>query len=213
MNPRIIVISGTSSNSGKTTLLCDLLRRLTPHDPWEAVKLTRGHFRSCGKDPEACCVSHLLSDKPTVRSGRETTYTFGKDTARFWDAGAANVHWVIATDAQVEAGVNEALSKVAAPSILIEGTSLLDFVKPDLAILAVGSETSKPKASVRRALLEQKIHALYCSAENKNATKSDELLAALLTISPAIDRQWLASLPVFTSGDLPQIAALISALT
>jgi hypothetical protein len=25
----------------------------------------------------------------------------GKDTGRYWDAGAANVHWVIATDAQL----------------------------------------------------------------------------------------------------------------
>ncbi|MBS1790628.1 MAG: hypothetical protein JST85_23115 [Acidobacteria bacterium] len=212
MNPRIVVISGTSSNSGKTTLLCELLRQLSEREPWEAIKLTRGHYRSCGKDPEACCVSHLLSDNPTVRSGRETTYTFGKDTARYWDAGAANVHWVIATDAQLEAGVSEALSKVTTSNVLIEGTSLLDFVKPDLAILAVGSDSSKPKASVRRALLEQKIHALYCPAENETAAKSDELLAALLTISPAIDRQWLGNLPVFTPGKLHRLAVLISSL-
>jgi len=216
MNPRIVIIAGTSSNSGKTTLLCDLLRQLSAQtraasEPWEAIKLTRGHYRSCGKDPETCCVSHLLGEKPTVRSGREATYTFGKDTARYWDAGAENVHWVTATDAQVEAGIIEALSKVTAPNVLIEGTSLLQFVKADFAILAVGSDLSKPKASVRRALLNQKIHALYVPAENENAAKSDKLFAALLTISPAIDRDWLAGLPVFTSRDLPQLALAASA--
>ena len=209
MNPRIVVISGTSSNSGKTTLLCDLLRQLSVSEPWEAIKLTRGHYRSCGKDPETCCVGHLLGEKPTVRSGRATTYTFGKDTARYWDAGAVNVHWVIATDTQVEAGVHEALSKATAPNVLIEGTSLLHFVKADLAILAVGSDLSKPKASVRRALIEQKIHALYLPAENETAAKSDELFAALANISPTIDRSWLAGLPVFQFGDLPQLVRLI----
>jgi len=218
MNPRIVVIAGTSSNSGKTTLLCDLLRQLSTktgatNEMWEAIKLTRGHYRSCGKDPEACCVSHLLGEKPTVRSGRETTYTFGKDTAKYWDAGAANVHWVIATDVQVEAGINEALSKVKSPNVLIEGTSLLQFVKADFTILAVGSDLSKPKASVRRALLEQKIHALYIPAENENAAKSDELFAALLSVSPAIDQAWLAGLPVFTSRNLPQLALAASAST
>lgn len=29
-------------------------------------------------------------------------YEFGKDTGRFWDAGAADVHWVIAGEDQVE---------------------------------------------------------------------------------------------------------------
>src|SRR5262245_56583507 len=99
---RIVVIAGTSSNTGKTTLLCDLLRELTRDDTrnesWEAIKLTRGHYRSCGKDPHACCVSHLLGDQPVVRSGRDETYAAGKDTGRYWEAGASDVHCVIATD-------------------------------------------------------------------------------------------------------------------
>ena len=62
---------------------------------WEAIKTTRGHYRSCGKDPHACCVSHLLTEEPLVRSGRAETYEPGKDTGRYWDAGATNVHWLI----------------------------------------------------------------------------------------------------------------------
>ena len=154
-------------------------------------------------------VSHLLGEKPTVRSGREATYTPGKDTARYWDAGAKNVHWVIATDAQVEAGIREALSAVKAPNVLIEGTSLLQFVTAHFVVLSVGSDLSKPKASVRRALIEQKIHALYLPAENETAAKSDELFAALANISPTIDRSWLAELPVFQFSDLPQLVRLI----
>src|SRR3954465_9362153 len=104
-----VAISGFSSNAGKTTLVCDLLGAFPG---WEAIKMTRGHYRSCGKDPHACCVSHLLGDEPVVRSGRQETYTPGKDTGRYWDAGASNVHWVIVTNGQVEQGIRLALDRV-----------------------------------------------------------------------------------------------------
>ena len=105
-SPAIVAISGFSSEVGKTTLMCDLLHAFPG---WEAIKVTRGHYRSCGKDPNACCVSDLLSDEPVIRSGREQNYALGKDTGRYWDAGATNVHWVIVTDAQVEQGIKQAV--------------------------------------------------------------------------------------------------------
>ncbi len=158
---RLITIAGTASNTGKTTLLCDLLRALTPHEPWEAIKLTRGHYRSCGKDPHTCCVSGLLGAEPVVRSGRAATYVAGKDTARYWDAGASYVHWVIATNEQVEAGVRQALARVQTGRVLIEGTSLLKFMQPDLALLLGALEETKIKASARQALRAGWIDALY----------------------------------------------------
>jgi len=59
--PIIVAVSGLSSNTGKTTLVCELLKRLPG---WEAIKLTRGHYRSCGRDPTAAvsaifCVTSL----------------------------------------------------------------------------------------------------------------------------------------------------------
>src|ERR1700741_4796791 len=116
--PVIIGVGGFASDVGKTTLMCELLKAFPG---WEAIKTTRGHYRSCGKDPHSCCVSHLLSDHPIVYSGREETYTAGKDTGRYWDAGAANVHWVIATDEQVEQGIREALGRVRTRGVFVEG--------------------------------------------------------------------------------------------
>lgn len=191
MNPELIVIAGTASNTGKTTLLCDLLGELSREAPWEAIKLTRGHYRSCGKDPHACCVSDLLGEAPTVRSGREETYAFGKDTGRYWDAGAANVHWVIATDRQVEQGIQIALARVQSPGVLIEGTSVLDHLSPSFAVLAVGAEQNKIKASARRALANHRIDAVYTND-----------IAGL-------SRELVGSLPVFTPSELPALLARI----
>src|SRR5678815_1504009 len=131
--PKIVAVSGFSSNVGKTTLVCELLSRLSG---WEAIKLTRGHHRSCGRDPEACCVSDLIGEEAVVRSGRDENYEAGKDTGRFWDSGAVNVHWVIANDAQVKPGIEEALSRVKTEAVIIEGNSFLEYVSPDLATVS-----------------------------------------------------------------------------
>ena len=140
--PAIIAVSGFSSNVGKTTLVCDLLRRLPG---WEAIKLTRGHYRSCGRDPKGCCVSDLIREEPVIRSGREANYEHGKDTGLFWETGASNVHWVIVTDDQVGQGISEALSRVTAEGVIIEGNSLLEFVSADLAIMCARAEGGKIK--------------------------------------------------------------------
>jgi len=130
--PFVVGVGGFTSNVGKTTLMCELLRAFPG---WEAIKTTRGHYRSCGKDPHACCVSHLLSDEPLIRSGRSETYESGKDTGRYWDAGASNVHWLIATDDQVEKGINQALQRVCAEGVFIEGNSFSRYVHPDYFVM------------------------------------------------------------------------------
>src|SRR3979409_780512 len=124
--PTLVAVSGLSSNTAKTTLMCELLERLPG---WEAIKLTRGHYRSCGKDPQGCCVSDLIRDEPLIPPGRAENYEAGKDTRRVWDAGAANVHWVIAGEDQVEEGIKQALSRVQSAGVIVEGNTLLDFIE------------------------------------------------------------------------------------
>jgi molybdopterin-guanine dinucleotide biosynthesis protein len=200
MNPErtmVIAVSGFSSNVGKTTLVCELLRRLPG---WEAIKLTRGHYRSCGRDPKGCCVSDLIRDDPVIRSGRGANYESGKDTGRFWDAGAANVHWVIVKDEQVERGIKEALARVHAAGVIIEGNSFLDYVTADLAVMCARAEGGKVKPSARRALLKSDM--LYLSsidADGVTARKQFDEWRASLTFDLSFN-----ALPIFTRDDLPQ---------
>ena len=156
--PIIIGIGGFTSNVGKTTLLCELLKAFPG---WEAIKTTRGHYRSCGKDPKSCCVSHLLSEEPLVRSGRDETYELGKDTGRYWDAGASNVHWLICTDNQVEEGIKQALARVKSHGVFIEGNSFSEFVNPDHFVMVRQSNSDKIKSSARRMI--SKATAIYVS--------------------------------------------------
>jgi hypothetical protein len=147
--PIIIGIGGFASEVGKTTLLCELLRAFPGS---EAIKTTRGHYRSCGKDPHACCVSHLLGEEPLVRSGREETYESGKDTGRYWDAGAANVHWVIATDEQLGNGIQQAITRVNSPAVFVEGNSFAEFVQTDCMLMVRLADDAKIKKSARKII-------------------------------------------------------------
>ncbi len=154
--PLIVGVGGFTSNVGKTTLMCELLRAFPG---WEAIKTTRGHYRSCGKDPESCCVSHLLGDEPLIRSGRADTYEMGKDTGRYWDAGATNVHWLIATEQQIDKGIHEALKRVRSVGVFIEGNSFTDFIDPDFFVMMKRSNNEVIKKSAKRAM--RKTSALF----------------------------------------------------
>jgi hypothetical protein len=200
--PAIVAISGFSSEVGKTTLMCDLLRAFPG---WEAIKVTRGHYRSCGKDPAACCVSDLLSDEPIVRSGREQNYASGKDTGRFWDAGATNVHWVIATDLQVELGIKEALTRVAAPGVFVEGNSILDFIDADFVLMVARASGGKVKGSARRAL--SRSSAIYLSNITEEGT--DERAKFAQWRKQSVVDKLIGDLPIYTSADLPALIARV----
>jgi len=192
--PKIVAVSGFSSNVGKTTLVCELLRQLPG---WEAIKLTRGHYRSCGRDPAGCCVSDLLRDEPVVRSGHRANYQAGKDTGRFWDAGASNVHWVIVKEDQVEQGISEALARVEAEGVIVEGNSFLEYVTADLAIMCARSEGGKIKPSARRALARSDV--LYLSTLEPIVIDARSQFADFCAgLNFQID---FGNLPIITSND------------
>jgi hypothetical protein len=183
-----------------------LLRRFPG---WEAIKITRGHYRSCGKDPHACCVSHLLGAEPVLRSGRAQTYAQGKDTGRYWEAGASNVHWLIVTNEQVEQGIKRALERVEAAGVFIEGTSFLNYLDVDYSLMAARADGGKLKPSARRAL--RKTSALYLFERNQNeASSARERFELWRATSP--DKELLSRVPVYTSEDLPQLASTIQAI-
>ena len=203
MHRTIIAVGGFASNSGKTTLMCELLRAFPG---WEAIKMTRGHYRSCGKDPHACCVSHLLGDEPLVRSGRAETYAPGKDTGRYWDAGASNVHWVISTSEQVERGIEEALARVKSSGLFIEGNSFLPFVDAKFRLMVTRACGGKIKPTARRVI--EKCSALYVSDDGEGNARAP----FISWLNNSTDAELLSGLPVYTREDLPRLISLLRSI-
>jgi len=139
-----------------------------------------------------------------IRSGRVLTCTSGKDTGRYWVAGAANVHWVIATDDQIEDGIKNALRRVKARGVFIEGNSFTKFIRPDYFVMVMRPDDWKIKATAKSVL--NRVSAFYMST----GTGGDDrrLLEAFLRKSN------LATLavesPVFTRNEFPNLVAQIA---
>jgi hypothetical protein len=180
--------------------MCELLRAFPD---WEAIKVTRGHYRSCGKDPHTCCVSDLLTDEAIVRSGRDQNYAPGKDTGRYWDAGAANVHWVIVTDDQVERGIKQAIERTSAPGVFVEGNSILDFIEADFVLMVSRASGGTVKGSARRALA--RTSAIYLS--NLTEEGNDEHAKFAVWRKQSGLDQLIGELPIYTRVDLPELIA------
>jgi hypothetical protein len=181
----IFVIAGTASNVGKTSLVCDLLRAFPGY---EAIKLTRGHSRSCGRAPAACCVSPLLQDQPLILTDPEQTKIRGKDTGKYWAAGASNVHWVIAKEDQVESGIKQAMERVTAPGVIIEGTSVLKYLEPSNSVLVTRSPLTEIKSTARQALQDGHIRSIYLNG-----------------FAPLPFQPLFADLPIYTADDFPAL--------
>jgi molybdopterin-guanine dinucleotide biosynthesis protein len=204
MRPAIVAVGGFNSNSGKTTLVCELLRAL---GGWGALKMTRGHYRSCGKDPRACCVAHLLSDEPVVRSGRAETYAPGKDTGRYWEAGASEVHWAVVTDAQVEAGFRAALARAKAPGLVVEGNSFLRSFDADFTVLVARPDVLKIKPTARRVL--PKASALYLSDAGHGISHDERAQFECWWRESGLEES-APALPVYTRESLAELTGRIA---
>jgi hypothetical protein len=195
---RIVTVSGTCSEVGKTTLVCDLLARLPG---WAAIKVTRGHYRSCGRDPDTCCVSGLLGDEPRIFSDRSETDVDSKDTGRYWAAGAADVRWVVVARGQEAAGIARALAGLGDhPGVVIEGNRVVESLDPDLAVMVALPEQKEIKVSARRIV--ERMDGLYVPEWN-GASGRD---AAALVGTPGVWER-----PVWGPGDLDRIAARLGA--
>lgn len=128
---KIIVVSGSGSEVGKTFLAEQLLRNLSD---WSALKVTVSkegtcpHQKSCRVCPEIEEPFYIIRDEKIINQP-------GKDTARLKAAGAKQVIWLKASLKGLKDGLEKALLEFAhCAGLVIEGTSVLKFIKPDINI-------------------------------------------------------------------------------
>ncbi len=143
-NLRIITISGSHANVGKTMLAEKLFKRLKG---WSGLKVTVMHNGKCptGKNCGAC---NELNSGFSIISDSNRLNEKGKDTQRFKSSGAKKVLWLRAKPKGLKKGLKKAISMFkGANGLIIEGTSILKYIKPDLAILVKKKDSIlKPSA-------------------------------------------------------------------
>lgn len=145
---RLITVSGAHSGIGKTAVVERLLKTLKG---WSCLKVTVLHDGSCptGRD---CGVCDELASKFSIISDKNLIEQDGKDTKRFKDAGAGKVLWLRSKPRHLKEGLTKAISKLnKARGVIVEGTSALKYLKPDLAIF-VRRKGSGLKPSAKEAI-------------------------------------------------------------
>lgn len=128
---KIIVVSGSASGIGKTYMAERLLRCF---DSWSALKVTVTKENGCARK-ESCGVCAGIKNPFYIIKDKKIINQPGKDTARLKNAGAKEVIWLKAKLEGLKEGLQTALKEFSPCSgIVIEGTSVIKFIKPDLNI-------------------------------------------------------------------------------
>ena len=134
---KTIVVSGAMSGSGKTSLVCALLNHL-PH--FAAIKIT------------------IQNLETKVTDNDEELMVPGKDTYRLKMSGASKVVWVKSSVEELPEVMGLAWNMIGeAEGTLIEGTSILEHITPDLSFFVVDREIIELKPSKIAALKKANI--------------------------------------------------------
>lgn len=132
---KTIVVSGSGSRIGKTYLAEELLRGLRD---WSALKVTVSKKDGCPHD-RSCGICEKIKEPFYITKDNDIINQAGKDTAKLKSAGAKEVIWLKARPEGLKKGLSKALSEFSnCHGVIIEGTSVLKFIKPDLNIHVYG---------------------------------------------------------------------------
>lgn len=116
-----IIVGGESSNVGKTTVVCRLIRGF-PDIAWTVVKISgRGHGHGHGLEPGAWSLT------------AEQEAGTAKDTQRYLAAGAAHALWLRGSLEAALPALRERLAR--ASGWIIESTRAAALIEHDVAIL------------------------------------------------------------------------------
>jgi hypothetical protein len=126
-----IIIGGESSNVGKTTVICRLIRGF-PDIAWTVVKIS-GHGH--GLEPGAWALAAESEPGPA------------KDTQRYLAAGAAHALWL---RGDLEAALPALRQRLAlAPDWIIESTRAGALIEHDVSILVRSGNGEEIKESAK----------------------------------------------------------------
>jgi molybdopterin-guanine dinucleotide biosynthesis protein len=131
MKPIIIGIGGGHSGAGKTTVACEILKKV---EGWGAIKFTKTSFYS------------------SITDDREVLSAKGKDTGRLLEAGAENALWVQSSGDELTETASMAVQMLSnLTGIVVEGNSMIEVLTPDIVVFVAGSR-ERFKSGAERVL-------------------------------------------------------------
>ena len=124
----LIIVAGTARNVGKTTFICELIRKYAQAAELYGLKVSTidpcGHLLATSK----------IMDAPSILY-EETRQNSSKDTSRMLRAGARKVFYLKGDNTSLQAGYHQFNSTLPpAGAVICESNSLWQYVKPALLV-------------------------------------------------------------------------------
>jgi len=149
--PQLLLVAGTGRNTGKTTFICNLIRKFNTEHQVVALKITP-HFHRNVQSGE------VIINNEELYIARETDSTTTKDSSKMLQSGAFQSYFIMAKDEQLGLVMRE-IEKLLPPHSLIvcESGGLRNLVIPGLFFMMEkeGEETSKPGAASLKLLADR----------------------------------------------------------
>ena len=124
--PNLLLVSGSGRNSGKTTLVCEIIKNISTSRAVYAIKISP-HFHKLSEKQE------LLTQQRGFKIFREKDQHSNKDSSRMLRAGAADALYIQCDDLNVAAAFQNVLQLIPKNAPVVgESGSLAKYFKPAL---------------------------------------------------------------------------------
>lgn len=175
----LIVVGGQTKHVGKTTLVCEIIRRFVSAR-WTAAKITPHSH-----EPDECAL--LASGSGWTIWEQNSSHT-QVDTTRYLKAGAMRSLLLSAESESLAAACAALKTEISASgNAIVESTAGAELLAPDLFLLVVNPGSQELKASAREQIA--RAHALVVNAEAQTGSPGgdSEHIPIFSTFKNAID--------------------------
>lgn len=141
----VVIVGGQTHGVGKTSVVCGLIAAMREME-WTAVKISaHGHSE-------------------TVEVREEGSAGSGKDSERYLAAGAMRSYFISAPEGGLWRAIPRLLDALAeSRNAMVESTSVLEYLRPELALVVIDPEAGEVKASLQRSL--ERFHAVVSAGD------------------------------------------------
>lgn len=138
---RLLLVSGSGRNSGKTTLACEIIKNLSLKKAVYALKISP-HFHKFSEKQE------LLIEQKGFKIFRENDKNTSKDSSRMLQAGAEDVLYLQCEDIALKEALKSVMQYFPeGDPVVCESGSLAKYCKPGLHLLIVNVSIEENKKS------------------------------------------------------------------
>lgn len=144
--PQLLIIAGTGRNSGKTTLACQIIRKISPDQSIVSIKITPHFHENTGN-------GRVIVNKPKIYIVEESDTAGGKDSSLMLEAGAVQSYFVMTTDEYLEEAFREILTRIPPNSLVVcESGGLRHLIHPGLFLMMHHPENTGLKLDAAKLL-------------------------------------------------------------